>query len=274
MRIIDCITFCNTLEVLDLRLHVLAGVVDQFVIAEAPVTFSGRPKKLYFNENREIFDEFSDRITHVVGPDVPNSPDLSRHDNVYRRTERQKNAVKLGLIDCAPDDIILFSDADEIPDPEQIERFEEIRFGEEQLPIGTFYHTMYYWYLNWYWTNRWPGTIITRYKHFDNPYQLRQRRREGYRMGGGWHFTLTGDTERRVENLLGYEDKDRVFKGQVPNWNLGAYIEDRIANRLGFGMALRDKYNTKKAQPVEIDGTFPQYLQENQWKYRDLISLP
>jgi beta-1,4-mannosyl-glycoprotein beta-1,4-N-acetylglucosaminyltransferase len=42
-RIFDCFTFFNELDLLEIRLHELAPVVDRFVIAESPVTFTGRP---------------------------------------------------------------------------------------------------------------------------------------------------------------------------------------------------------------------------------------
>ena len=40
----DCIPFFNELDILKLRLHILDPIVDQFVIEEATVTFSGEKK--------------------------------------------------------------------------------------------------------------------------------------------------------------------------------------------------------------------------------------
>jgi hypothetical protein len=40
--IYDCFTFFNELELLELRLHELAGVVDKFVLVEATQTHSSR----------------------------------------------------------------------------------------------------------------------------------------------------------------------------------------------------------------------------------------
>lgn len=274
--IYDCISFCNTLEVLDIRLNELDPYVDKFVITEAPVTFTGRPKKLYFDENRDRYAKFNDKIIHVVAEVIPDLPELSRHDNVFRRKTMYKNTVKLGLGGCKDDDIIMFSDADEIPNGEHVKRFLEIPFGEHDPQFATFHMIMYYWYLNWYWTNRWPATVIARYKYIRDTLKLdfdrwRTNRRQGRKVGGGWHFTLTGDIERRVENLLGYEDKERVFHGEGDAQKLAEYIKGRMDDHLGFGMAKNDKYNHKKVQPVEIDDSFPQYLQDNIDKYRDLI---
>ena len=54
----DCFQFFNELDILKLRMHVLNDVVDKFVISEATVTFSCEKKPLYFQENREMFQEF------------------------------------------------------------------------------------------------------------------------------------------------------------------------------------------------------------------------
>ena len=54
MKIVDCFTFYNELELLNYRLNILDDVVDYFVIVEATHTFIGNEKKLYFNEYKEM----------------------------------------------------------------------------------------------------------------------------------------------------------------------------------------------------------------------------
>jgi hypothetical protein len=70
-RIFDCFTFLNEFDLLEIRLHELAPVVDRFVIAESPVTFTGRPKPLHFLDNRARFAAFADKIIHIVVDDQP-----------------------------------------------------------------------------------------------------------------------------------------------------------------------------------------------------------
>ena len=69
--IYDCFIFFNELELLELRLNELAGVVDKFVLVEATRTFTNEPKPLFFQENRARFREFDSRIIHVVVADSP-----------------------------------------------------------------------------------------------------------------------------------------------------------------------------------------------------------
>ena len=58
----DCIPFFNELDILKLRLHILDPIVDQFVIEEATVTFSGEKKELCFEKNKVMFQEFLPKI--------------------------------------------------------------------------------------------------------------------------------------------------------------------------------------------------------------------
>jgi hypothetical protein len=108
--IVDCFRFFNELDVLELRLRTLDAVVDRFVISEAPFTFRGDPKALYFSENAERFAAWCDRITVVVYPGPP-------VDNAWTTADRQREHLSTALVDCAPDDLILIGDCDEIPDP-------------------------------------------------------------------------------------------------------------------------------------------------------------
>ncbi len=67
----DCFQFFNELDILKIRLNVLAPIVDRFVISEATETFSGLKKPLYYEENKHLFAEFADKIIHVVVDDTP-----------------------------------------------------------------------------------------------------------------------------------------------------------------------------------------------------------
>ena len=110
----DCFQFFNELDILKLRLHILSDVADRFVISESTVTFSGDPKPLFYEEHKEEFREFADRIIHVVVRDTPMDCDA------FARDHHQKCAVIRGLADAKPDDIVIFSDVDEIPNPDTL----------------------------------------------------------------------------------------------------------------------------------------------------------
>ena len=98
----DCFQFFNELDILKIRLNVLSPVVDKFVLSEATETFSGLKKPLYYEENKELFSEFADKIIHVVVEDTPEG------DTHYRDTF-QKNAVVRVALGC-----ILNNDMDDL----------------------------------------------------------------------------------------------------------------------------------------------------------------
>ena len=61
-KIYDCFNFFNELDILELRLNTLYDHVDFFVIVESDVTHSGEPKKFFYEEHRERFSKFADKI--------------------------------------------------------------------------------------------------------------------------------------------------------------------------------------------------------------------
>ena len=118
--IYDCVPFFNELDILKLRMQIMAPYVDFFVIEEASVTFSGEPKRMIFAENRQLFAEFEEKIRYVA---VENSP--LEGVTTHERDKFQKNQLIRGLSDCRPEDIIIFSDVDEIPNPKTLVRLIE-----------------------------------------------------------------------------------------------------------------------------------------------------
>ena len=53
MKIIDCFTFFNELDLLEFRLKFLDPHIDHFIIAESNLTHSGKAKPFYFEENKK-----------------------------------------------------------------------------------------------------------------------------------------------------------------------------------------------------------------------------
>ena len=70
-KIYDCFCFFNEFDILDLRLNILDPYVDYFVICESSVTHTGAEKPFYFEENRDKFEKFLDKIIHVKVEDTP-----------------------------------------------------------------------------------------------------------------------------------------------------------------------------------------------------------
>ena len=109
----DLIPFFNEIDILKLRLGILDPYVDKFIIEEATTTFSGEPKELCFEKNKELFREYLDKIIYIV---VDEDKDFKV---THERDYFQKNHLIQGLdqVGATADDVIIFGDADEIPNP-------------------------------------------------------------------------------------------------------------------------------------------------------------
>ena len=120
MKVIDVFPFFNELDILEIRLNVLDPYVDYFILSEATKTFSGLDKPLYYQENKERFAKFEDKIIHNI---VEDNTDPNLHP--YERDIFQKNSIKEIVMEKASDDdAIIWSDVDEVPNPEAIEEID------------------------------------------------------------------------------------------------------------------------------------------------------
>jgi hypothetical protein len=88
----------------------MSGWVDHFVIVEAATTFTGLPKPLHFQEQRAAFARFADKIIHVP---IERFPDHVA--GPWQRDCFQRDMAVAGISGlCAPDDLVILTDMDEI----------------------------------------------------------------------------------------------------------------------------------------------------------------
>ena len=112
LKVYDCFTFYNELELLELRLKSFYNIVDYFVIVEATRTQNNLPKKLYFEENKAAFAQFFPKIRHIIFQ-AESVPYTGVGD--WSIEVSQRNAIMAGLKDAEPEDLVFISDLDEFP---------------------------------------------------------------------------------------------------------------------------------------------------------------
>lgn len=277
----DCIPFFNELDILKLRLHILDPIVDKFIIEEATVTFSGEPKELCFEKNKELFAEFLPKIEYIVVDDSP--ADITTH----LRDKFQKNALVKGLGNATDEDIIILSDVDEIPDPETLKRV--IREFDPDK-IYHFAQRMFYCYLNMEEVSGkllsitgefpgvkrklWLGTKVFSKKKIpkDGIIELREASvssPEAVRVeNGGWHFGYMGSSgEKNVAKRIG----TKVVAAAHQEYNDEVLLEE-AADRLLLGQDMFGREASFKR--VEIDDSYPEYLLKHRAEYEYLILPP
>lgn len=261
---------------LQIRLHVMDAVVDRFVISEATETFSGIKKPLYYEENKAMFAEFADKIIHVVVEDTPAG---YTHD----RDTFQKNAVGRGLKDCQDDDIIIFSDLDEIPNPDTVREI------AEHCEDGKVYHLaqrLFYCYLNMEEVSgnllaycgefedvshkQWLGTKLCRYSVAKTmPLgELRWPKCKecGIRVAdGGWHFGYMGGSGEKDVRKRVTEKVRSAAHQEYNNRAVLSEVDDKIKD--GEDIFGREASFVQ----TKIDDTYPLYLRTHQAQYAHLI---
>jgi len=194
-RIIDTFTFFNELPMLLLRLTELNDAVDTFVLVEASITHSGLPKPLYFQENKSMFEKFLHKIVHVVVEDLPNLPETGTWD----REKAQRTAIYRGLsqITLDPEDLVIVSDVDEIPDPTRLMIYR--RIGLPAVGVHCLLQEMYYYNTTCKMTNLWKHAKIMQFKELEGNPDLNQIRETYYSYAhlypGGWHFSYFGNAD-------------------------------------------------------------------------------
>lgn len=119
MMLYDCFVFHNEFDLLEIRLREMGDSVDRFVLVEADQTQRGSPKPFYFDENRDRFAPWADKIIdlQVRFPDqLPPALGVykNRRKKDWERENYQRNCISRALESCDPDDLILLSDVDEI----------------------------------------------------------------------------------------------------------------------------------------------------------------
>ena len=191
MKIYDAFLFFNELDLLDIRLNLLNDVVDKFVIIESTVTFSGKNKNLFYNENKDKFSKFKDKIIHIIVDDTPEdfhnlsfiedpsskkdefknkilkylneSTGWGRHEKQWGREIYQRESILNGLLDCDDDDIIIISDVDEIPNPNEI-----LSVKKEPNNVFEFKQNMFYYNINTLKERGWSGPKIAQWSTIKN----------------------------------------------------------------------------------------------------------
>jgi len=240
-KIYDCFPFFNELDILEIRLEILYDYVDYFIISECDSTFSGLDKPFYFEENKEKYSKYLDKIIHIKHT---NTKDYINRESVYENRQLEiyndinrrldfmmkspktdygaphwcrdffhKELIMLATDICEPDDIILFGDCDEIP-------------NLEKIPIDgntyvTYQKNMLYYIDLENKSEKWFGTVITKHKNLkDGSFMFTRDHRQTLLPieNGGWHLSWMGGRDRIMKKLLSWshqEYNNQYFQSKI-----------------------------------------------------------
>ncbi len=282
-KVYDCFAFFNELDLLEIRLNVLNDVVDFFVLVEATRTFQKQPKPLFFAENKSRFKKFEDKIIHVVVDTYPNFFTRFRVPRPMDYDNHQKNQIVNGLTNAQPNDIVIYSDLDEIPAPGKITTY------LNKPGIKVFEQHFYSYYANCVLLEnphlppspnndglaRWRGSVMGYYKDFSDTKSFRKMRDRSEPEvtiieDGGWHFTYLGGIESVIYKLNSFAHaKEKKYGIQQ---TLKANSVDTLIEMINRGEDILGREMFYKF--ITPDDTLPRYLVENQHLYPHLFHYP
>ena len=265
MAIYDCFQYFNEDHIVDLRLNILDEFVDYFVICESTKTHQGKNKKLNFDIKN--FSRFKSKIKFIIS-DYREDISFKKHMGGESPIEQyQRNCLIKGIKDASPDDLIILSDSDEIPD---LTKLSEINYNKKFI---AFSQKMFMYKLNLQNLDEsnWIGSRISKKKNIKSMQDLRNLKFKNYPfwridkinqqvIQGGWHFSYLQTPEQILKKIKSFSH------GEFDNENLNEKsIEEKILkNEDIFGRG-------NKLQKINIDNTFPEYIVQNKSKFLNWI---
>jgi beta-1,4-mannosyl-glycoprotein beta-1,4-N-acetylglucosaminyltransferase len=264
--IIDCFPFFNELDLLEIRLNVLKDVVDKFVLVEASKTQSLIDKPFYFEENKDRYSKFLDKIIHVKITDYPKK-------DGWAMENYQRNCIVKGLqqLELKEEDIIGVSDLDEIWFPEIKDKFQEY-FKEVKFISVEMKYLVFYLNLETV-DKKWIGTIFAKAKDLINytPQNLRNiKDHVSHIEEAGWHFGYQGGKEKVYNKYLSCIEP--LDKSKIPSKeDFFKQFDDRIKHEGSF-IYSDDLNNTSvRLNKINVEDNLPKYILSNIDKYNHMI---
>jgi len=286
MKIYDCITFSNERLLYNLRLNILDKFVDKFIVIEANYTHSGNLKKINFNINH--YPKFKKKIIHIVLTQKTDELKFPNKDftrwNSHKRMEFQRNNITKALTEAKPEDIIMYSDSDEIPNLHNVD------FNKLNEKIIIFKQKMFYYKFNLILKNfSWYGTRAFRKKNLTTIQWMRHVKPKKYGWwridvlwkkdkyinmkiieNGGWHFTQLKSPKDLYYKFLNDEHHDEFELNKITY----SKVKDMIKNKYTIYSHFVDKRDWKSRWNNKIrlikapNNVMPAFLLENIKKYK------
>ncbi len=243
-KIYDCFMVFNELDLLEVHLAELYDQVDKFVIVECIECQNGKLKPLYFQENKQRYQKYLDKIIHIV---VEERPYLGVEDP-WHREFFQRNQILRGLKKCHPKDIVIITDLDEILRGDKIQAMVK-RLKKNKDPVLVPILDFHRWFYNFKEKEPMTATILTTYKHVrkHKPQKVRMRRFGHMTFpDGGWHFSNMGGWKTFMEKLHSFS-----------HWRECLADKDNLDPQKTYERIKAD------LEVVEIDETFPKYIRDH-----------
>ena len=265
-KLIDCITFFDNNYIFDFRYNVIKNYVDKFIICESLFDHKNNPKKVNFDLEKKYKD--NSQVIHLIL-----KKPFPKKTNPWQNQAIQREYILENLNFTDEDDLIFFSDPDEIPNPNLLSNFVLTK------KYGIFLQKIYNYKFNLFnsFETPWEGTKVCKKKNLKSIDFMREKiktknlKYKFYRLdkeksieifdNGGWHFTNLMQPELISKKLKTFAHSE--FSGD--QFSSIEIIKKKIEEKV-------DLFNRgHKYSYVKLDDTFPKYLINNLEKYKDFI---
>jgi beta-1,4-mannosyl-glycoprotein beta-1,4-N-acetylglucosaminyltransferase len=271
MKVFDCFTFFNELDLLKIRLEFLKDVVDYHVIVESNLTHSGIEKEYNLENNWSAFNSWKNKIVYLkIDQSIENlefkKVETYAPDNASWLLEnQQRNGIHCAKEIVSDSDMVLVGDLDEIPAPEAIARLKELNI-HDAVSLTMLFHYYYMNCQNVGYERYWNGTVVSDGKYFKEtlPQTLRDNRNNYKRMANaGYHFSFLGGAEKiktKIESFAHTEFNREDIKSDE---NIKACLEKGkdIFNRPGVEYRFFD-VNEYPENIRDIMLKYPQFIKQ------------
>ena len=295
MKIFDCTTFYDENFILDLRFNILDKFVDRFVITESAYSHSGIKKKFNFDFSK--FEKFKEKIIYIKIEEEPTDliykivdgkkieEEKDARSNSIKRIKYQRNKIIDGLNEADDDDLIFYSDNDEIPN---LDNFDKSKVNNE---IIIFKQKLFYYKFNLFCDRyEWFGTKGCKKKKFIDFHWLRNIKNKSYPFyrldtffsdtkynnikiinDGGWHFTQIKKAAQIFEKFNNDEEHHQNKVAGIKLNDIEDYVKRKVIiyDHKAKSSAFKFKNEIKL---ITLDIKFmPEYIQKNILKYKDWL---
>jgi len=296
MRIFDCTTFYDENFILDVRFNILDQFVDKFVICESAYSHSGKKKKFNFDISK--FEKFKHKIIYLKIEHEPknliykssNNENTKENTkdvriNAIKRIAYQRNFLKEGIVDASNNDLIFYSDNDEIP------KLNDANLDKIQNKLIFFKQKLFYYKFNLFCDRYdWHGTKGCKKKDlidFEWLRNIKTKKYNFYRLDtifsktkytdvkiindGGWHFSQLKKIDDIYSKLTNSEDhqefKDTGKKisdiEDLVNRKVILYDHKAKSSDFKFGKEF-------KLEAIDLE-EMPDYIKKNKDQFREWI---
>ena len=263
-KIFDCITFFRENFITNLRFEILNEAVDYFVVCESKYDHKNNKKSLNF---RLLNEKFKSKMIYLVLEDKFISSDP------WKNQAKQREFLFEGLKIANKDDLIMFSDPDEIPRPESLTNF------KISSKYGIFLQDCFCYKFNIFnrYETPWEGTRICKFKDLKSFDYMRQNikaknlKKALWKFyvekdicliqNGGWHFNSLMDAKEISLKLKTFAHEN-FARDEYSNIDV---IKKNILEKKDL-FKRNNLYET-----IKLDKSFPKYIIENKIKLNEWI---